>query len=116
MCGKVPIYHPKDYDADCLEGMKDDLKGDVMLTDNHYSTLLFWKRLKVTTGIRKSPRKELTDHSELRALVISSECTVRIWLHNVLLRKNKVERSGWMRSREHLSGIKGVDNSVIGNK
>ncbi len=50
---------------------------------------------------------------QLRALGVSPECTVRIWFHNVLLRRNKVERSGRMTSREYLRGMMGVENSAV---
>lgn len=63
-------FYPKEYDADCLGGMKDDMKllfkkGDVMMADNHYSTLRSWKKPRVITRVRKPPKRELSDEDKV---------------------------------------------------
>ncbi len=62
-------FYPKDYDANCLEGMKDDMmslfaKGDIMMADNHYSTLRSWKKPRVITRLRKPRHRALTDDEQ----------------------------------------------------
>jgi hypothetical protein len=63
-------FYPKDYDADCLNGMKDEVtsifaKGDIMMADNHYTKLVrTWKKPKVITRHRKPRKKKLSKDKE----------------------------------------------------